>query len=73
MEGRRGSVFRRVKIQYRNLSFISPRGLVKLNQTTVGDNTNLFTLSESAINAIKKPKLVQTMIVLKGQVIVDSD
>ena len=73
MEGRRGSVFRRVKIQYRNLSFISLRGLVKLNQTTIGDKTNLFTLSESAINAIKKPKLVQTMIVLKGQVIVDSD
>ena len=73
MEGRRGSVFRRVKIQYRNLSFISLRGLVKLNQTAIGDNTNLFTLSESAINPIKKPKLVQTMIVLKGQVIVDSD
>ena len=73
MEGRRESVFRRVKIQYRNLSFISLRGLVKLNQTAIGDNTNLFTLSESAINAIKKPKLVQTMIVLKGQVIVDSE
>ena len=39
----------------------------------MGDNTNLFTLSESAINAIKKLELVQTMIVLKRQVIVDSD
>ena len=39
----------------------------------MGDNTNLFTLSESAINAIKKPELVQKIIALKGKVIVDSD
>ena len=38
----------------------------------MGDNTNLFTLSESAINAIKKPELVQKIIALKGKVIVDS-
>ena len=37
------------------------------------DNANLFTLSESAINAIKKPDLVQKIIALKGKVIVDSD
>ena len=36
-------------------------------------NTNLFTLSESAINAIKKLELVQKIIALKGKVIVDSD
>ena len=39
----------------------------------MGDNTNLFNLSESAINAIKKPQLVQKMITLKGKVIMDSD
>ena len=39
----------------------------------MGDNTNLFTLSESAINAIKNPELVQKIIALKGKVIVDSD
>ena len=39
----------------------------------MGDNTNLFTLSESAINAIKKPELVQKIIALKGKVIVDAD
>ena len=38
-----------------------------------GYNTNLFTLSESAINAIKKAELVQKIITLKGKVIVDSD
>ena len=37
------------------------------------DNANLFTLSESAINAIKKPDLVQKIIALKGKVIADSD
>ena len=36
----------------------------------MGDNTNLFTLSESAI---KMPQLVQRIIALKGKVIVDSD
>ena len=39
----------------------------------MGDNTNLFTLSESAINTIKKPTLVQKMIALKGKIIVGSD
>ena len=39
----------------------------------MGDNTNLFNLSESTINAIKKPQLVQKMIALKGKVIMDSD
>ena len=37
------------------------------------DSTNLFTLSESAINAIKKPELVQKIIALRGKVIVASD
>ena len=39
----------------------------------MGHNTNLFTLLESAINAIKKPELVQKIIALKEKVIVDSD
>ena len=39
----------------------------------MGENTNLFTLSESAINAIEKPELVQKIITLKGKVIMDSD
>ena len=39
----------------------------------MGDNTNLFTMSESAINAIKKPELVEKIIALKGKVIMDSD
>ena len=42
-------------------------------QTKMGDTTNLFTLSEPAINAIKKPELVQKIIALKGKVIMDSD
>ena len=40
---------------------------------TMCDNINLFTLSKSAINAIKKPKLIQTIITLKEKVIMDSD
>ena len=44
-----------------------------LCQIGMGNNTNLFTLSESAINAIKKPELVQNIIALKGKVIMDSD
>ena len=44
-----------------------------LCQIGMGNNTNLFTLSESAINAIKKPELVQKIIALKGKVIMDSD
>ena len=39
----------------------------------MGDNINLFTLSASAINVMKKPELVQKIITLKGKVIVDSD
>ena len=39
----------------------------------MGDNTNLFTLSESDINAIKKPELVQKIVALKVKVIVDAD
>ena len=39
----------------------------------MGDNTNLFTLSELAVNAIKKPELVQKIIALKGEVIMDAD
>ena len=42
-------------------------------QTRMGDNTNLFTLSESVINVIKKPELVQKIIALKRKAIVDSD
>lgn len=40
---------------------------------TMCDNINLFTLSKSATNAIKKPKLIQTIITLKEKVIMDSD
>ena len=39
----------------------------------MGDNANLFILSESAINAIKKPTLVQKIIALKEKIIVGSD
>ena len=39
----------------------------------MGDNTNLFILSELAINAIKKPELVQKIVALKGKVIMDAD
>ena len=42
-------------------------------QTRMGDNTNLFTLSESVINVMKKPELVQKIITLKRKAIVDSD
>ena len=50
-----------------------PTWTSQLRQIRMGDNTNLFTLSESVINAIKKPELVQKIIALKGKVIVDSD
>ena len=39
----------------------------------MGDNTILFTLSETAKNVIKKSELVQKILFLKGKVIVDSD
>ena len=48
----------------------------QLHQIRMGDNTDLFNLSEPALNAIKKPELVPTdqkIIALKGKVIVDSD
>ena len=45
----------------------------QLGQIRMGDNTNFFTLSESAINAIKKPELVWKIIALKGKVIKESD
>ena len=39
----------------------------------MGNNTILFTLSETAKNVIKKSELVQKILFLKGKVIVDSD
>ena len=40
----------------------------------MGGNTNWFIhQNQLAINAIKKPELVQKIIALKGKVIVDSD
>ena len=48
-----------------------PTWTSQLDQIRMGDNTNLFTLSESAI--IKKPELIQKTIALKAKVIVDSD
>ena len=39
----------------------------------MGDNTNLWALPESTVNAIKKLELVQKIIALKGKLIVDSD
>ena len=36
-------------------------------------STNLFNLSDNAINALKKTDLVQQIINLRGKVIVDSD
>ena len=50
-----------------------PTRTCQIIQIRMGDNTNLFALSESAINAIKKPELVQKIIALKGKVIVDAD
>ena len=55
-----------VKILKSNFDF--PIWSCQINQMTMSDNTNWFTLSESAINAIKKPELVQKILV-----IVDSD
>ena len=39
----------------------------------MGDNTNLFTLTELAINSVKEPELVRKIIALKEKVIMDSD
>ena len=50
-----------------------PLWACQFGQIRMGDNTNLFNLSESAINAIKKPQLVQKIIALKEKVIMDSD
>ena len=73
-EGRRGRTY----IQKRKNSILKskshfPAWTCQNNQIRMGDNTNLFTLPESAINVIKKPELVQKIIALKGKVIMDSD
>ena len=47
--------------------------ICQIKQIRIRDNTNLFTLSESTINAIKKPELIQKITALKGKVIVDSE
>ena len=39
----------------------------------MGGNTNLFTLTELAINSVKEPELVRKIIALKEKVIMDSD
>ena len=39
----------------------------------MGDNTNLFTLAELAINSVKEPELVPKVITLKEKVIMDTD
>ena len=53
--------------------FYFPMWTSQFGQIRMADNTNSFTLSESAINAIKKPELVQKIVALKGKVIMDSD
>ena len=50
-----------------------PTWTCQIIQIRMGDNINLFTLSESAINAIKKAELVQKIIALKGKVITHAD
>ena len=50
-----------------------PTWTCQIIQIRMGDNTSLFALSESAINAIKKAELVQKIIALKGKVIADTD
>ena len=45
-----------------------PTWTCQIFQIRMGDNTNLFNLSELAMNAIKKPELVQKIIALKGKV-----
>ena len=47
-----------------------PEWTCQIDQMEMGDNTKLFALSESAINAIKKPDLVQKIIGLRGKVTV---
>ena len=69
---------RRTYIQKRKNSILRskshfPTWTSQFGQTRMGDNTNLFNLSELAINAIKKPELVQKIIALKRKVTVDSD
>ena len=68
-----GQIFRNANIQFYNLSLNFPTWTCQIIQIRMGDNTNLFTLFESAINSIKKPELVQKIISLKGKVIVDAD
>ena len=45
----------------------------QINQNRMGGNTNLFTLTELAINSVKEPELVRKIIALKEKVIMDSD
>ena len=68
----------RTYIQKRKNSIIKSKShfhtwTCQIIQPRMGDNTYFFTLSESAINAIKKPQLVQKIAALKGKVIVDAD
>ena len=48
---------------------------LSIGQIRMGDNTNFFTLSKSAINVIKKSEVVQKIGngFVKGTVIMDSD
>ena len=43
--------------------------IIKLGESI----TNISNLSESALNSLKKPDLVQKILDLKGKVIVDTD
>ena len=56
-----------------NTEFHFPTWTCQVHQMIIGDYTNLFTLSESAINAIKKPELVVKVLGLKLKIIVDLD
>ena len=44
----------------------------QIYQMIMDDNANLFILSESAMNAIKKLELLRKILALKGKFIVDS-
>ena len=54
-------------------NFHFPTWTYQDHQIIMGGHTNLFTLSESAINSTKKLELVKTIIDFKGKVIVDFD
>ena len=53
--------------------FYSLTWVCQFHQMIMTDNTNSLTLSESAINDIKKSELVQKILSLKGKIIVVSD